>query len=195
MDDKLGGFRPNDSSPRRSRPRSAAEGPASDQGGSRRVEARVVVVSESWATSENARRSMQANRSRDTGPELAVRRLVHAAGLRYRVDVRPVPTLRCKADLVFTRAKVAVFVDGCFWHGCEEHFTHPKANADYWEQKINRNKSRDAASTRALDEQGWTVLRYWEHQPAAEVAKAIKAALAATLALRPSRPVACHGAL
>lgn len=89
---------------------------------------------------------------------------------------------------MFTRAKVAVFVDGCFWHGCEEHFTQPKANGDYWEQKISRNKGRDAESTRVLVEQGWTVLRYWEHQSPAEVAEAIKVALTAATAGRISRP-------
>ncbi|MEV1129294.1 very short patch repair endonuclease [Agromyces sp. NPDC049794] len=134
-------------------------------------------MSESWASSEHSRRAMQANRSRDTGPELAVRQLLHARGLRYRVDVRPLLTLRRKADIVFTRAQVAVFIDGCFWHGCSEHFVMPKANARYWEGKINRNRQRDAETDLRLAQAGWAALRYWEHEPPAEVAAAIEEAV------------------
>src|SRR5512132_850639 len=97
---------------------------------------------ESWASSEAVRRVMQANRPRDTAPEWAVRRAVHALGLRYRVSVRPEPTIRRTADLVFTRARVAVFIDGCFWHGCPEHASWPKANADWWRAKIEANQRR-----------------------------------------------------
>ena len=97
----------------------------------------------SWASSARARRSMLSNRSRDTSPELAVRRLVHAAGLRYRVAVRPVQSVRRTADLVFTRRHLAVFIDGCFWHSCPEHGTTPKTNADYWREKLERNAFRD----------------------------------------------------
>jgi DNA mismatch endonuclease, patch repair protein len=89
-------------------------------------------MSQSWASSAATRASMLANRSRDTGPELAVRRRIHAMGLRYRVNARRVPTLRRTADLVFTRKRVAVFVDGCFWHGCLGHHSQPRANADFW---------------------------------------------------------------
>src|SRR4051812_11803342 len=92
---------------------------------------------DSWASSPGRRRNMQANRSRDTRPELAVRRLLHSQGLRYRVAIAPEPGLRRKADIVFTRTRVAVFIDGCFWHGCPEHgrsvFQH---NIDYWPDKI-----------------------------------------------------------
>ncbi len=116
---------------------------------------------------------MRANRSRDTVPELAVRRLLHARGFRYRVDVRPLPSLRRKADVVFTRTRIAVFIDGCFWHGCEQHFVMPKANASYWQQKIARNRDRDVVTSRLLVEAGWTVLRYWEHQRPEEVVAAI----------------------
>lgn len=116
---------------------------------------------------------MQANRSRDTLFELAVRRILHAKGLRYRVDSRPVPSLRYKADLVFRGARVAVFLDGCFWHGCDLHFTAPKANAHYWKKKIALNRERDRKAAEALREAGWSVLRYWEHQPADEIAEAI----------------------
>lgn len=98
---------------------------------------------ESWASSDAARKTMQGNRGRDTSAELAVRRLAHAQGLRYRVNARPEADLRRTADMLFTRAKVAVFVDGCYWHGCPEHFTMPATNLDYWSSKIDRNQERD----------------------------------------------------
>ncbi len=79
---------------------------------------------------------MRANRRRDTTPEMAIRRLAHAQGLRYRVDAKPLPELNRRADLVFTRVKVAVFIDGCYWHGCPAHGTSPKSHADYWSAKI-----------------------------------------------------------
>src|ERR1700743_2121048 len=95
----------------------------------------------SWASSKTVRRVMQGNRSRDTKPEMAVRRAVHALGLRYRVCSRPLPLARRTADIVFRKTRVVLFVDGCFWHGCPEHHTHPKVNADYWKDKIARNKA------------------------------------------------------
>ncbi|TPW75736.1 very short patch repair endonuclease [Schumannella soli] len=113
---------------------------------------------------------MLANRRRDTSPELAVRRLLHARGFRYRVDFRLQPPLRTRADIVFTRARVAVFIDGCFWHGCPDHATAPKRNSDYWIPKLARNVERDRETDAALATAHWTVLRYWEHQPADEVA-------------------------
>jgi DNA mismatch endonuclease (patch repair protein) len=118
---------------------------------------------------------MLGNRARDTKPELAVRRLLHARGLRYRVDFRPSPQSRGRADIVFTRRKIAVFIDGCFWHGCPLHATHPKTNVDYWAPKLARNIERDVESTVRLRELGWTVLRFWEHEPPAAVAAAIEA--------------------
>lgn len=120
---------------------------------------------------------MQANRRRDTKPELAVRRAAYAAGLRYRVDFRPILTLNRRADLVFTRAKVAVFVDGCFWHGCPEHHTIAKTNASFWADKVRRNRERDANTDELLGEAGWTVVRAWEHEPAELVVAQIVAAL------------------
>jgi DNA mismatch endonuclease (patch repair protein) len=122
---------------------------------------------------------MQANRSRDTGPELAVRRLLHAQGFRYRVALRPEPSLRRRADIVFTRQRIAVFIDGCFWHGCPEHgrttFRH---NTDYWPDKISTNRARDADTTQTLESLGWQVLRFWEHESAETVATTIAAAVA-----------------
>lgn len=98
-------------------------------------------------------------------------------GLRYRVNTRPLPALRRTADLVFTRARVAVFIDGCFWHGCPEHHRQPTANADYWVSKVAKNRARDAETDTTLREQGWEVLRFWEHEPAELVADAIREAV------------------
>lgn len=133
----------------------------------------------SWASSPAVRKSMQGNRSRDTSPELAVRRALHAMGLRYRVAARPLPGLRRTADIVFRPARVAVFVDGCFWHGCPEHYVPPSSNTDYWLPKISRNQERDRETTTALEAAGWLVLRYWEHQPAAVIVHEIAANVAA----------------
>ncbi|MGW9349599.1 very short patch repair endonuclease [Nocardiopsis flavescens] len=129
------------------------------------------------ALNEGVRKSMRANRGRDTGPELAVRRLVHAAGLRYRVSARPLPDLRRTADLVFTRRRIAVFIDGCFWHGCPEHHTRARTNADYWAEKVRANRERDADTDRRLARAGWTVLRIWEHEGADAAAQRIVAAV------------------
>jgi DNA mismatch endonuclease, patch repair protein len=120
---------------------------------------------------------MQGNRRRDTKPELAVRRAAHALGLRYRVDARPLPDLNRRADLVFTRAKVAVFVDGCYWHGCAEHGTTPKTNAVYWGRKISRNRSRDAETDELLRAAGWVTVRIWEHEAPREAAMRIARAV------------------
>lgn len=119
---------------------------------------------ESWATSEGTRKSMLANKRRDTTTELAVRRLLHARGLRYRVDYAPVPGLRRRADIVFTRARLAIFIDGCFWHGCPIHATSPKRNSDYWGPKLAANVARDADTNARLEGAGWRVLRFWEHE-------------------------------
>jgi DNA mismatch endonuclease (patch repair protein) len=120
---------------------------------------------------------MQSNRSQDTGPEVAVRRLVHAMGLRYRKNIRPVPSLRRTADLVFPRQHVAVFIDGCFWHGCPEHHRLPRANAEYWTTKVESNRRRDMATDETLAAAGWTVLRFWEHEDPIEVADTIRTAV------------------
>jgi DNA mismatch endonuclease (patch repair protein) len=117
---------------------------------------------------------MVGNRSRDTQPELAVRRLVHAMGLRYRVNARPIPTLHRTADLVFPRQRIAVFIDGCFWHGCPQHHRQPTAHADYWSTKVARNRQRDVATDAVLAETGWTTLRFWAHENPTAVAQAIR---------------------
>lgn len=132
---------------------------------------------ESWASTPGSRASMQSNRGRDTKPELAVRRRLHAMGLRYRVSVRPVPKLRRTADIVFTRTRIAVFIDGCFWHGCPEHYQAPVRNGDFWLAKRERNRERDAETDAALIEAGWTPLRFWEHEVRADPS-AVAAAIA-----------------
>jgi DNA mismatch endonuclease (patch repair protein) len=137
---------------------------------------------ESWASTPGTRASMQSNRGRDTSPELAIRRRLHALGLRYRVTVRPIKNVRRTADIVFTRARVAVFIDGCFWHGCPEHYQAPARNAEFWLAKRVRNQERDAETDATLLADGWRVLRFWEHQVrvdpdvvAAEIARAVRA--------------------
>jgi DNA mismatch endonuclease, patch repair protein len=106
---------------------------------------------------------MLGNRSRDTGPELRLRQELHRRGRRFRVHVAPVQGLRCRPDIVFTRARLAVFVDGCFWHRCPEHAASPTRNAEYWEAKFRLNVERDRRHDQALADAGWTVLRIWEH--------------------------------
>jgi DNA mismatch endonuclease, patch repair protein len=135
-------------------------------------------MAESFASSAIVRRRMQAQRERDTGPELSLRRALHARGHRYRVDVRPIPDFRRKADVVFTRAKVAVFVDGCFWHGCPEHGRREHAvNGWYWPAKIERNRRRDVETTAKLEAAGWSVVRVWEHVTVDEAIENVEAAL------------------
>ncbi|MFF8671980.1 very short patch repair endonuclease [Streptomyces sp. NPDC015242] len=133
----------------------------------------------SWASSAARRRNMQAIRSRDTQPERLLRRLVHARGLRYRVAARPLPDLRRTADMVFRPVKVAVFIDGCYWHGCPEHYIPPKTNSGYWSEKVVSNVTRDRDTDRRLEEAGWLVLRFWEHEPAEECALAVCKAVTA----------------
>ena len=136
---------------------------------------RQCVAYEQWASSPAARRVMQGNRKRDTKPELELRRALHRRGLRYRVDaLLPLAGLRRRADVVFTRRRIAVFVDGCFWHGCESHGTQPATNSAYWTPKIARNVSRDLETRRLLEEAGWTVVRIWEHEDAQAAAARIE---------------------
>ncbi|WP_223915798.1 very short patch repair endonuclease [Arthrobacter sp. NicSoilC12] len=127
-----------------------------------------------WASSPAARKVMQGNRSRDTKPELAVRRAAHALGLRYWVAEQPLREVRRTADLVFPRVKVAVFVDGCFWHGCPEHYREPGSHIDYWRLKIDTNRARDLETTELLSRAGWTVLRFWAHEDPILVAAQIR---------------------
>jgi DNA mismatch endonuclease (patch repair protein) len=116
---------------------------------------------------------------RDTKPELLLRRLLHARGLRFRVDRAVLKDRRRRADIVFGPACVVVFVDGCFWHGCPEHATWPAANADYWREKIETNRARDRDTDRRLAASGWRVIRVWEHEDPVAAADLIEAAVRA----------------
>lgn len=127
--------------------------------------------------SASTRDRMSAQRRRDTAPELALRRELHRRGRRYRVDRPPLPGVRRRADLVFPLAKVAVFVDGCFWHRCPVHATAPKNNAQWWAAKLDGNVARDRDTDARLAAAGWTVVRVWEHEDAAAAADAVEAAL------------------
>lgn len=134
---------------------------------------------------------MRANRRSDTAPEIAVRRLLHARGLRFRKDF-PIPDVvgKPRADIVFLRDRVAVFVDGCYWHGCPEHFRMPSSNTEYWTAKIERNRARDQRVSAALREAGWRVVRVWEHESSSDAADSVRNALAesrATFSLRAKR--------
>jgi len=120
---------------------------------------------------------MQSNRGRDTKPELALRSAVHALGLRYRVSARPLPDLRRTADLVFTAARVAVFLDGCFWHGCPDHYTVAATNAGFWADKVAANRARDRDTDLRLAAAGWVSIRIWEHEDPAEAALCIRSAV------------------
>lgn len=114
---------------------------------------------------------MRGNRSRDTLPELRVRSLLHRMGLRYRVDVRPEPDIARRADLVFRTARVAVMVDGCFWHGCPEHCVPSKSNTRYWSDKIEGNRRRDIDTDARLSARGWLVVRRWAHEDPVAIAQ------------------------
>lgn len=109
---------------------------------------------------EQRRRCMSRIRGRDTGPELRLRRALWSRGLRYRVN----PKLTGKPDVAFVQLKVAIFVDGCFWHGCPQHRVKPRTNTAFWRAKLSRNLARDRKVDRELSDAGWTVIRLWEHQ-------------------------------
>lgn len=131
-------------------------------------------MADSWASSPASRAVMRANRGRDTRPERALRSAAHALGLRYRVNIRPLKEIRRTADLVFTKAKVAVFLDGCFWHGCPNHHRPATgATAAFWHDKITHNQRRDADTDTRLRQAGWDVIRVWEHDNPTEAAARI----------------------
>ena len=132
-------------------------------------------------TSTTASAVMRGNRRSDTKPELRIRSALHRLGWRFRKDY-PVPVLgtKVRADIVFTRARVAVFVDGCFWHACPRHGVTPKGvNAEYWRHKLDGNVERDKRQSEALSEAGWHVVRIWEHEQTEDAVKAVENALEA----------------
>ena len=121
---------------------------------------------------------MRANRRRDTTPERILRSALHRLGCRFRVDLAlEAGNGRVRPDVVFTGRRVAVFVDGCFWHACPEHGQQPVANASYWKSKLQRNVERDHRDTKSLERAGWTVVRVWEHVPTDEAVSAVQAVL------------------
>ncbi|ORL75684.1 very short patch repair endonuclease [Prescottella equi] len=122
---------------------------------------------------------MRAQRRRDTAPEVALRRELHRRGARFFVDRAPLRGLRRRADLVFPRRRVAVYVDGCFWHSCPQHATSPKNNAQWWADKLAANVDRDRDTDTRLADAGWTVVRIWEHEDPTEAADRVQAALRA----------------
>ena len=129
-------------------------------------------------SSEAVSNVMRGNRKTGSRPEASLRRELHARGLRYRKN----PSLRTsvgvvRPDLTFAGPKVAVFVDGCFWHSCPLHGTTPGTNRDYWEPKLRRNRERDRLVTAALTAEGWTVVRVWEHEPLEGAAAAVETAV------------------
>jgi DNA mismatch endonuclease (patch repair protein) len=133
---------------------------------------------------------MSTQRREGTAPEVALRRALHALGLRYRVHRAPVPSLRRKADVVFGPSRVAVFVDGCFWHGCPQHGRrHHDVNSWYWPDKIARNRRRDADTDQALASAGWLAVRVWEHEVMSggpELAGAVALVREAVVSRRPA---------
>lgn len=135
-------------------------------------------VSTPKSRSKAVRNVMRANKGVDTGPELKLRSLVHKAGLRYAIDVRPEHEINRRADIVFRSAKVAVFVNGCFWHGCPKHHVTPKTNKRFWIDKVKRNRERDEETKRLLRRRGWKVIILWEHEdfsaPAAKIVRHVR---------------------
>ncbi|MEU8774047.1 very short patch repair endonuclease [Streptomyces sp. NPDC048606] len=138
-------------------------------------------------TTAGVRARMSRQKSRDTSVEVALRRALHAAGMRYRIHRRPVKGVRREADIVFGPARLAVFVDGCFWHGCPEHATWPKNNAEFWRAKIEGNRRRDLDTDARFAEAGWLALRVWEHEEVDEAAARVLAAVTDRLAERAAR--------
>lgn len=124
-------------------------------------------------------RRMSRLRRRDNERELSLRRALHAEGFRFRVTY-PVPGARRRTiDIAFTRRRVAVFLDGCFWHGCPAHGTDPRSNSAWWAQKIAANRARDADTDEHLASLGWRVVRIWEHEDLREAAQRVRDALQA----------------
>lgn len=125
------------------------------------------------ASSRAASERMRRTGRRDTKCEMEVRRELHRQGFRYRVDRRVRGVSRSRPDIVFSREKIVVFVDGCFWHSCPKHATAPRANAAWWRAKLWQNVERDRRHVLEFARAGWRVLRYWEHEDPRQVADAI----------------------
>ncbi len=126
------------------------------------------------ASSPEVAKRMRRQRRRDTRPEIALRQQLHRMGLRFRVDRPVLRQARRRADVVFGPAKVAVFIDGCYWHLCPQHSTLPRANAAWWIEKLERNVLRDRDTDASLEAAGWRVVRVWEHEDMSAAARRIK---------------------
>lgn len=135
-------------------------------------------------SSPDTSRRMAKVRQKGTDAEVALRHEMHRIGLRYRVDYEVLKKPRRVADVVFPGRKIAVFVDGCFWHGCPEHASWPKRNAEFWREKIEANRLRDADTNERLRSLGWTVLRFWSHESPTEAARAVARVIATVDAQR-----------
>ena len=136
-------------------------------------------VADSWASSAGVRRSMLSNRRVDTKPERQLRSHLHQKGLRFRKDfLIYADGISVRADVVFPARKVAVFVDGCFWHQCPQHASMPKRNNTFWAPKLRRNVERDREVNGALAQEGWIVIRCWEHEDPSDVLPRVVAGLA-----------------
>lgn len=131
-------------------------------------------------SSPAASRRMATVRQKGTVPEIAMRHQLYRIGLRYRVDYEVLKKPRRVADVAFPRLKIAVFIDGCFWHGCAEHASWPKQNAEFWRQKIETNRLRDRDTNERLRDEGWKVLRFWEHESPVVAAEAVVEVVAMT---------------
>ena len=130
------------------------------------------------SSSVDASRRMAKVRQTGTGAEVALRREMYRIGLRYMIEYEVLKKPRRVADVAFPSRKIAVFVDGCFWHGCPEHATWPKQNAEFWREKIEANQRRDTDTNDRLRSIGWTVLRFWSHEPPTEAARTVARAVA-----------------
>ncbi len=135
-------------------------------------------MSKRLPTSSRTSLRLSKVRQKGTNAELALRREMYRIGLRYRIDYEVLKKPRRVADIAFPGRKIAIFVDGCFWHGCPEHGTWPKRNADFWRQKIEANRQRDADTNARLQANGWTALRFWSHESPVEAAQAVARVLA-----------------
>ena len=140
------------------------------------------------ASSDEARRRMLATRQQGTEAEQQVCDELDALGLEYEVDRSPIPGMRSRADIVFNAARIAVFIDGCFWHSCPIHATSPKSNSEWWRAKLVANRQRDERTSQTLANAGWLVLRFWEHEDPANAARVIADQVAARLGKAVEKP-------
>lgn len=143
-------------------------------------------------SSPEVSRRMAKVRQKGTDAEVALRRELYRSGLRYRVDYEVLKKPRRVADVAFPGLRIVIFVDGCFWHGCPEHGSWPKQNAELWRQKIEANRLRDADTNERLSSMGWTVLRFWEHESPIDAAETVAQVVAMVRFKRCTSPAASH---